>query len=94
MDTIQIDRDQLLQVSPERLKEILAEHGIEDGEVINIELKGDKVVLFVIAHVSSGPPAAVEEVDGILLARASIVGAPKSVVQADRDERLAHLMNW
>lgn len=95
METIQIDRDKLLQVSPECLKEILSAHGIEDGEVIKIELKGDKVVLFVTVHSSySGQPAAIEEVDGFLLARTSIIGTPDSVVQADRDERLFHLMDW
>lgn len=94
METIQIDRDQLVHASPERLKDILAAHGIEDGEVIKIELKGDKVVLFVTVHSYSGQPAAIEEVGGFLLARTSIIGTPDSVVQADRDERLFHLMDW
>ena len=94
METIKLDRDQLVHASPERLKDILAAHGIENGEVIKIELMGDKVVLFVIAHVSSSPSAAIEEVDGVLLAHTSIVGNQNSVVQADRDERLSHLMNW
>lgn len=94
IETIKLDRDQLVHASPERLKELLAAHGIENGEVIKIEFMGDKVVLFVAVHSYSSSSAAIEEVDGVLLARTSIVGNPDSVVQADRDERLFHLMNW
>lgn len=94
METIKLDKDQLVHASPERLKDILAAHGIENGEVIKIEVMGDKVVLFVAVHSYSSSSAAIEEVDGVLLAHTSIVGNPDSVVQADPDERLFHLMNW
>jgi len=94
METIKFDKDQLVHASPERLKDILAAHGIENGEVIKIEVMGDKVVLFVAVHSYSSSSAAIEEVDGVLLAHTSIVGNPDSVVQADPDERLFHLMNW
>ena len=94
MEIIKIDRDQLVHASPERLKDILATHGIENGEVIKIELMGDCAVLSVAVHSYTSSSAATLEIDGVLLARTRIVGNPDSVVQADRDERLSHLMNW
>lgn len=94
METIKIDRDQLVHASPERLKDILTAHGIESGEVMNVDLIGDKAILSVAVRSFSSPSAVIEEVDGILLACTSTVGAPDSVVQADRSDRLSHLMNW
>ncbi len=94
METIKLDKNQLVHASPERLKDILAAHGIENGEVIKIEHMGDKVVLFVAVNGYFSSSAAIEEVNGVLLAHASIIGNPDSVVHADRDERLFHLMNW
>ncbi len=91
----QVDKSHPLQISPTRLKQILAMHGIEDGEVINIELKGDKVILVVAVPGSSdSPPAVIEEVDDILLAHTSIIGNQNSAVQTVRDEHFSHLMNW
>ncbi len=91
METIEFDKAQLPGINPERLKELLAEYGIENGEVLNIELRGDKVILHVAIHGDSIPTAVIENINGLLVAHTSIVGAPDTVVHDGREERLKRL---
>jgi hypothetical protein len=91
METIEFDKAQLPEINPERLKELLAGYGIENGEVINIELRGDKVILHVAIYGDSIPTAVIENIDGLLVAHTAIVGAPDTVVRDDREERLRRL---
>lgn len=91
MKTIELDKAQLPELSPERLKELLAGYGIENGEVLNIELRGDKIILLVAIHGDSIPTAVIENIDGLLVAHTSIVGTPDTIVRDDREERLKRL---
>jgi hypothetical protein len=91
METIELDKAQLPEISPERLKELLAGYGIENDEVLNIELRGDKIILLVAIHGDSIPTAVIENIDGLLVAHTSIVGTPDTIVRDDREERLNRL---